>query len=316
MKGSSNEKFVVPVKFIDIEDIGFNCKKCVLNERIDYLKELKETIDHIRNGGKKRTKAIWLETSGCYGEIISLLNGEDPDIIYMLKEIIDIHYFGSINGNEGEVAYERILEVLQEEYIFIVSGAIPTRDNGLYTVVANYKGEKITAMKAVSDISKGAKYVIAVGTCACYGGPTAAKPNVSQAKGVSEYLNRKDIINIPGCPVNPCWLIAILGYLVRYGKMQLDAEGRPIAYYGYTIHEKCERRRFFDAGIFAEKFGEDTCMFKLGCKGPMTYAYCPISRWNEGTNWPIGDNTNCIGCAASNFPDWDNGLVNYGGKTI
>ncbi len=102
---------------------------------------------------------------------------------------------------------------LDKEYIFIVSGAIPIKDDGLYTTIAPHKGRKITAKEAVSVISKNAKYIINVGTCACFGGPTAARPNLSGAVSVSEFLNRNDIIKIPGCPVNPVWVAGILGYI-------------------------------------------------------------------------------------------------------
>ena len=168
-------------------------------------------------------------------------------------------------------------------------------------------------MEAVQTIAKNAKHIISVGTCSCFGGPTAASPNLSDAVSVSQFLGRKDVIKIPGCPANPVWIMGTLGYIASYGAPELDSEGRPKAYYGDLIHDNCPRRRFFDAGIFAKKFGEKECMFKLGCRGPSTYAYCPISRWNGTDNWPIGDNTNCIGCAGSEFPDGTSPFVDYGG---
>lgn len=119
---------------------------------------------------------------------------------------------------------------------------------------------------------------------------------------------------IPGCPANPQWVIETLGYLAVAGNINLDSDGRPTAYYGELIHDRCPRRRFFDAGVFAEKYGDEECMFLLGCRGPVTYAYCPVSRWNNSDNWPIGDNTTCIGCAAAGFPDKMQPFANYGGR--
>ena len=169
-------------------------------------------------------------------------------------------------------------------------------------------------MDTIDMLSKKAKYIIAVGTCAAYGGPTAAKPNISEGLSVSTFLKRKDIINIPGCPANPVWTMGILGYLTSVGLPELDSNGRPTAYYGQLIHDRCPRRGYFDAGIFAKSFGEEKCMFMLGCKGPVTYAYCPISRWNNTENWPIGDNTTCIGCADIGFPDNTEPFIEYGGE--
>jgi hydrogenase small subunit len=273
----------------------------------------KRAIEEVQRGKKGRTTAIWLEISGCFGEVISLLNADGPDVVYMLKEFVNMIFFGSINGDEGQESYERIFEILDTEYIFLVCGAVPVRDSGLFTTVATYNGRKITAMEAVETIAKNAKYIISVGTCACYGGPTAARPNVSNGVSISEFLKRDDIIRIPGCPANPVWTMGILGYITSYGMPEVDSDGRPKAYYGETIHDNCPRRRFFDDGIFAKKFGDPECMFSLGCRGPITYAYCPISRWNGTDNWPIGDNTNCIGCAGPRFPDGTEPFVKYGG---
>ncbi|SCJ50958.1 Periplasmic [NiFe] hydrogenase small subunit precursor [uncultured Clostridium sp.] len=284
---------------------------CCENKTKIAIDMINKAIDDVEQKRVEKINAIWLETSGCFGEVISLLNSEDPNLPYMLEKFVNMKYFESIQGNQGEEAYKSIIESLDTEYILIVSGAIPTRNNGLYTTVATYNGEKITAMRAVTDIAKNAKYIINVGTCACFGGPTAAKPNVSEALSVSEFLKRNDIIKIPGCPANPVWVAGILGYITSRGIPKVDSNGRPLAYYSTLIHDRCPRRRFFDQGIFAEKFGDIECMFKLGCKGPVTYAYCPVSRWNQTYNWPIEDNTTCIGCAAPGFPDDYEPFVKY-----
>ncbi len=337
---SRNDKYIVPIEEIDFWEVDIfekNTRDQIEDEKLEkiqgnmnnnmsnscYENKTKAAIDMINiaieNVQKKRAEkvnAIWLEASGCFGQFISLLNSENPNLIYMLEKFVDMKYFGSIQGNEGEAAYKNIVENLDKEYIFIVSGAIPIKDDGLYATIATYKGRKITAKEAVSVISKNAKYIINVGTCACFGGPTAARPNLSGAVSVSEFLNRNDIIKIPGCPANPVWVAGILGYITSEGMPELDSNGRPLAYYSTLIHDICPRRKFFDKGIFAEKFGDSECMFKLGCKGPVTYAYCPVSRWNGTYNWPIEDNTTCIGCAAPGFPDAYEPFVKYDSDNI
>ncbi|HID85768.1 MAG TPA: hypothetical protein EYP55_00110, partial [Anaerolineae bacterium] len=54
---------------------------------------------------------------------------------------------------------------------------------------------------------------------------------------------------------------------------------------------------------FAQKFGDEGCLYELGCKGPVTYADCPLRLWNNGTNWCIGNGAPCMGCVESGFPD-------------
>lgn len=289
-------------------------KRCALKDKDGIRSSLIErTIEEIKDNKAKKVNVIWLETSGCAGEIISFLNARDPDVMYFLKEMVNLKYSNSLMAAEGERAYEQFLETLKTEFILLVDGAIPIKDNGLFNVIAKYKGKAITAMEAVSIAAKYAKYIISVGTCASYGGPTAANPNISLGIGVSDFLDslNKKIIKIPGCPAIPSTVTATVANLIYFGEPELDEDGRPIVFYGYTIHDNCPRRSYFDNKQFAEKFGEPECMFKLGCRGPVTKTYCPISRWNNTDNWPIGNNTTCIGCAAQGFPDTMQPTVRY-----
>lgn len=278
---------------------------CNINESKNNISipMIKKAIDEINKGRIKKPNCIWLETSGCFGEVISLLNGENPDIIYFLQNMVNLKFFNSIMADQGQISYEQILKTLNEEedLIFIVDGAIPLKEK--CAVIARYEGKEISALEAVKTIAPKSKYIVAAGTCASYGGPTAAKPNVSNSVSLSKVLNNKNVINVPGCPVNPIWILGTIGYILNFGKPVLDMQQRPITFYGSTIHDNCPRRHYFDNEIYARKFGDKECMFKLGCRGPITKTQCPINRWNGSDNWPIGDNTTCIGCANRGFPD-------------
>jgi len=183
-----------------------------------------------------------------------------------------------------------------------VEGAAATKDNGRYQVIGRWRGADITGLDAVRMLGEKAVHVIAVGACSSHGGVSAGSPNPSQCVSVDSLLNRR-VINLPGCPCHPDWFLSTLEYLLNYGEPELDAEGRPVFLYGITIHERCERRSYFDAGIFATELGESTCMFRLGCKGPRTPIDCPIRKWNDGVSWPVQANTPCIGCSQFGFPD-------------
>ncbi|EHI98676.1 hydrogenase (NiFe) small subunit HydA [Clostridium sp. DL-VIII] len=264
----------------------------------------------IENKNIKKMNVIWLEATGCSGNIISLLNSENPGLYDILTDIVNFTYNNTLMGLEGEFAFEKFLETLDTEFILLVDGAVSTKENGRYNILANYSGRNITALEAIQLAGGKAKYVVAVGTCASHGGISAAKPNPSESKSVQEVLNRQ-VIRLPGCPCHPDWVVGTIAHLVGYGMLELDDEGRPLIFYGVTIHDNCTRRGFFDKGIFAQKFGEEGCMFKLGCRGPVTKTDCPRRKWNGYVNWPIGDNTNCIGCAQSQFPDGMEPFVMY-----
>lgn len=291
-----------------------NCPMPIVKTEEKALKYGRDAANMVKEGIKNKVNAIWLETSGCFGEVISLLNSENPEIPYILRDMINVTFLGSISGEQGENAIKTIYKTMESEFILLICGAIPTKSNGLYTRLGEYNGKIITATELVPQLADKAKHVICVGTCACYGGPTAGRPNLSQALSIPDYLEDKNIIRLPGCPTNPVWTVGTIGYLISRGVPKVDKDGRPVDFYGETIHDNCPRRRYFDNGIFATKLGEPECMYALGCRGPITNALCPINRWNGSDNWPVGDNTPCIGCAGPGFPDKTAPYVTYGGE--
>lgn len=270
---------------------------------------ISEATREIQQGNRKKVNLIWLEACGCSGNIISLLNGDAPDVNYFFREMVDVRYDNSLMVLQGEAAYEQFLNTLDTEFILVVEGAVSLKDNGVYNIVARHEGRSITGSEAVNLAGEKAKHVLAVGTCASYGGPSAARPNPSGSIPVSRYLDRK-VINVPGCPSHPDWIMGTVAQLILFDDIELDSDGRPIIFYGVTIHDHCPRRSFFDNKIFADTLGDKECMFKLGCRGPVTRTDCPTRQWNERVNWPIGDNTPCIGCAQKGFPDGMEPFIN------
>jgi hydrogenase small subunit len=138
----------------------------------------------------------------------------------------------------------------------------------------------------------------------------AAKPNPSGCKGVSDVYAMFDIktpvINIPGCPCHPDWFIGTVAKVLLYGlpgPKEIDEYGRLKIFYGRTVHNRCINRDYLDDGIFATKFGEVGCLLELGCKGPFTYADCPIRLWNSSVNWCIAAGAPCMGCTERGYPD-------------
>jgi hydrogenase small subunit len=116
-------------------------------------------------------------------------------------------------------------------------------------------------------------------------------------------IEGKPIINLPGCPPNPYNLLAVVLEYVTMGRLpEMDEFHRPKFAYDRVIHENCPRRAHFDAGRFAASFGDEGhrkgwCLYKLGCKGPVTHAACSTRHFNEMPGvWPIGIGVPCMGC--------------------
>ena len=124
-------------------------------------------------------------------------------------------------------------------------------------------------------------------------------------------IARKPVINVSGCPPIPVVITGVLAHYLTFGEIpELDTHGRPLMFYGDSIHDRCYRRPFYDQGKFAKTFDDEGarkgwCLFELGCKGPTTYNACATTKWNQGTSFPIESGHGCIGCSEPDF--WDAG---------
>lgn len=281
--------------------------KARLNKAANLLDTVKTQI---KQGVLNKKNLVWLELTGCSGNIISLLDGSNPDFKYLISQMTNFIYNNSLSASEGQNAMEQLFGVIGSDYILAVEGAIATKNNGYYNIIGRRDGKLVTAFEAVKTLGEKAEFVIAIGACAVHGGVSAAKPNPAECVSVQSVLNRK-VIKLPGCPCNPDWFMGTLAHILLYGEPELDSKDRPLLFYSTLIHDRCPRRSYFDKGIFAEKLGDKTCMFKLGCRGPVTPIDCPVRQWNEYVNWPIKDDTPCIGCAQFGFPDAMEPFITY-----
>lgn len=258
----------------------------------------------------EKTNLVWLELNGCAGNIISLLNGQSPDFQYLITQMTNFMYSNSLVAAEGSEAMDHLFRVIGSDFILAVEGAVSLKEDGIYNIIGRQKEHAVTGLEAVKKLGEKAAYVIAVGACAAHGGVSAARPNPTECVGVHEVLQRK-VIQLPGCPCHPDWFMGTLAYIMLYGDPPMDSRNRPLMFYSTTIHDRCPRRSYFERGIFASKLGEKTCMFKMGCRGPVTRIDCPIRQWNGHVNWPIEDDSPCIGCAQFGFPDAMEPFVNF-----
>ncbi|MGI6091971.1 MAG: hydrogenase small subunit [Veillonellaceae bacterium] len=252
-----------------------------------------------------RPPVIWLELGTCTGNSISLDNATNPNLLELFTKMLDLRYSVLFNSAQGDLAVKALMDTVNKEsgkFWLIIEGSVMTADNGRFNEIFMRNGAMITGLAALQEFAPKAKHIIAVGDCACYGGPAAAHPNLGGAKGVWDVI-KQQVINVPGCPANPDWMTGTFTHLLFYGMPELDAYNRPKLFFGKTIHDLCHRRQQFEDGIFASFPGEDGCLYKVGCKGPVTHADCPTRQWNQYVNWPVKAGTPCIGCASPHFPD-------------
>ncbi len=269
-----------------------------------YIPEVVQALERAAAGNPP---VIWVQGAGDDGCLVSVLNTTHPSIADVLLKIVTVQYNPTIMASAGEMAISHLYKQAEEkkgQFILVVEGAIPTKDNGIYCTIGEKNGKHITMLEAVKDLGPKAKAVIALGACATHGGIPAGKPNPTGAKGVKDVLGKEaTVINIPGCPAHPDWFVGTLVHLIMYGTPELDDRARPKMFFADTIHQNCPNYSYYIDGKFASKFGEKGCLIMLGCKGPETYSDCPLRRWNNAAEWCIGAGAPCIGCCSPDFPD-------------
>ena len=256
----------------------------------------------------RKPSVIWLSFQECTGCTESLTRAHSATIENLIFDSISLDYHHTLQAAAGHAAEDARKAAMEEnygKYLLVVDGSIPLGNPGYSTIagISNYD--------MLMETAKGAAAVISVGTCAAYGGIAHAKPNPTGAVSVGDIIKDKPVINVPGCPPIPVVITGVLTHFLTFGTIpELDDLGRPMVFYGQSIHDRCYRRPFYDKGLFAKTFDDEGakkgwCLYELGCKGPTTYNACATTKWNNGTSFPIEAGHPCLGCSEPDF--WDGG---------
>ena len=252
-------------------------------------------------GRSRRPSVIWLHFQDCTGCSETLLRTSKPDLADLILQVISLDYHETLMsacGRQAEAALNDAVRNNAGKFVLVVEGSIPTKDQGIYMKLAGRP-----ALEVLQDVAAQAGAVIAIGSCASWGGIPSADPNPTGAVGVDEIIKNKPVVNLPGCPPNPYTLLGVVFQFARKGTLpELDDQHRPKFAYDRVIHDHCPRRAHFDAGRFVKQYGDEGhrhgwCLYELGCKGPDTHAGCSTRHFNEIPDvWPIGIGAPCIGC--------------------
>jgi hydrogenase small subunit len=254
---------------------------------------------------KPRTPVLWLAGQDCAGCTESVLRSRDPAVLAVVLDVLALEYQETIMAAAGSAAEERRRAVMAQfpgQYVLVVEGAIP--DEGGYCAIG---GQAIGDM--VREAAAGAAFIVATGNCASFGGLPAARPNPTGARALRDVLPGRTVINIPGCPAIPEVTAGTLAQLALLGQAPaLDDLGRPLAFYGETVHDGCPRRPHFRNREFAKSFDDagaraGWCLYELGCRGPDTYNACSQRGWGQGLSSPVRAGHPCLGCSEPGF--WD-----------
>jgi hydrogenase small subunit len=253
-----------------------------------------------------RLPLVWIRGQGCGGDGEALLRAANPTIAELLLQFLSIDYLETLmipSGADAMAALAAVQARQRDVYLLVVEGSVPTADRGAWWTVGGRPVRDV-----IREASAGAAGTIAVGSCAFDGGLSAAAGGASGAVAVGQVAQGR-LVALPGCPVNPWNLAATIVHFLTFKELPAtDAGGRPLFAYGPLIHNECERRAHFEFGEFVQAWGDEGaqkgwCLYRMGCKGPQTFANCASVGFDGGTSWPIKAGFPCIGCTMPAF--WD-----------
>jgi len=205
-------------------------------------------------------------------------------------------------------------------YILVVEGSIPNERinrEGFWAAMGtdSATGQPIKTCDWIDRLAPGAWAVLAIGTCATYGGVHAMEGNPTGAMGLPDYLGWQfrsaggiPVVCVPGCPVQPDTFMETLLYLLQQAAgvapmIPLDEALRPRWLFELTVHESCDRGGYYEQGDFAPAFGSKRCIVKLGCWGPVVNCNVAKRGWMNGIGGCPNVGGLCIGCTMPGFPD-------------
>lgn len=255
-----------------------------------------------------RLPVVWLHFAECTGCSEALLRSSYPNIDDILLDTISLEYHETLMaaaGYQAEANLEKALADFPGKFICVIEGAIPLGLDGKYLTLGP-KGK--TGLELAKEVTAKAGATICIGSCSAFGNVPATDPNPTDCVGVGKALGISTV-NIAGCPPNPTNFVGtVLHFLLFGGLPALDSLGRPVWAYGKRIHDYCERRPHYDAAEFVEEWGDEGakkgwCLYKVGCKGPYTFANCSRVRFNNAISWPVMAGHGCMGCTEPGF--WD-----------
>lgn len=261
------------------------------------------------------TSLYWLQCGGCGGDSMSFLNAESPDILELFRtldiEVLRHPSFSNGSSDEHLVLLDHMISGKQPLDILCIEGTLirGPGGTGMYDAFDSKPKKDLFA-----SLAKRAKFVLAIGTCACFGGVGAGRE--VEGTGAQFFKWEKGgflgadfrtgsglpVINLPGCPCHSDVVVGALTALVTDVPLELGSLNTPLEWYGMLVHQGCTRNEYHEYQVEEEGFGEKGCLFfHLGCHGPLAYGPCNKALWNRrSAKTRVG--VPCFGCTRPDFP--------------
>ena len=272
---------------------------------------------------------LWVNAGlSCDGDSVSFTAATQPsveDIVGgLLPGVPDVRFHWPVIayevGDDFMAPFHEAAAGRLDPFVLVLEGSVPNeavKAEGHWAAFGNdpETGEPIPTTEWIDRLAPHAWAVVAVGTCATYGGIHAMEGNPTGAMGLADYLGWNweskagvPLVCLPGCPVQPDNLSQTLVALFRHAAgtapmFRLDDALRPEWLFGPTVHENCDRGGYYEQGDFAPTYGDRRCIVKKGCWGPVVKCNVPKRGWMDGIGGCPNVGGICIGCTMPSFPD-------------
>lgn len=270
---------------------------------------------------KEELNLLWLQSGGCGGCTLSLLNADCSNLFDTLAGIgVRLLWHPSLSepcGDEARRIFDDCLSGATRLDILCLEGSVLRGPGGSGGFHRNSAGQ--TMMERIRGLAQVALHTVAVGSCAAFGGITAAGCNPAEACGLQfdaeapggllgcDYRSGsgEPVVNIAGCPTHPNWVIETLAAVAadRLDAAALDSFQRPRLYSDHLVHHGCTRNEYYEFKASAQKPSDLGCMMEhMGCKGTQAHADCNIRLWNGEGSCTRGGYA-CIACTDPGFEE-------------
>ena len=272
---------------------------------------------------------LWMTSGlGCDGDSVAMTSATNPSLEDLLRGcfpgmpplVIYNPLFAYETGEDFIRAWFDAAAGKLDPFVLVLEGSVPNEEingDGCWAAfgVDPITRDPIPTCTWIDRLAPRAAAVMAIGTCAAYGGIPAMRNNPTGAMGLRDYLGWDwtsplgiPIINLPGCPVQPDsiteTLLSVVLHLVGISStLELDEQGRPERLFSRSAHESCNRAGFAEHGQFSETHGDGRCLVKLGCKGPVVKCNVPTRGWVNGVGGCPNVGGICMACTMPGFPD-------------
>jgi hydrogenase small subunit len=266
----------------------------------DAAQALAAGLERVFTGQKR---VVWLQGMSCTGCSVSLLNSDEPGPVELITQVISVVFHPNLSAAQGHLVTETLDRLVEAgDFFLVLEGAICPKMPQACTVA----GRPLTDL--LPPLLKRAQFIVTAGSCAAFGGIPGADGNPTGAMGLKEFMIDRGIpvenklVNCPGCPVHPHTIVTTLAYLAGAGYPAVDPVTlTPNMICSASVHDDCPRFHHWQKQHFAEHFGDEGCLFKLGCLGPLSRSNCSHRQWNGGINWCIRAGAPCIACTSEDF---------------